>query len=137
MEKGLPWWLSSKESACQCKRLSFDLWVGKISWRMKWQPTPVFLTGKFHGGRSQVGYSPLGPKRFGHDLVNKQQQQWKRIWKRREIHKYMYKLNHLAVHLKLTQNCNYTSVLKMVIKKEYSKQIWFFTNLGYIFTQRW
>ena len=24
----------------------FDPWVGKIPWREKWQPTPVFLTGK-------------------------------------------------------------------------------------------
>jgi len=23
----------------------FDLWVGKISWRRKWQPLPVFLPG--------------------------------------------------------------------------------------------
>ena len=27
-------------------------------WRKKWQPTPVFLPGKFHGQRSLVGYSP-------------------------------------------------------------------------------
>ena len=27
----------------------FDPWVGKIPWRRKWQPTPVFLLGKFHG----------------------------------------------------------------------------------------
>ena len=23
----------------------FDLWVGKIPWRRKWRPTPVFLSG--------------------------------------------------------------------------------------------
>ena len=28
----------------------------------KWQPTPVFLPGKFHGQRSLVGYSPWGHK---------------------------------------------------------------------------
>ena len=28
----------------------------------KWQPTPVFLPGKFHGQRSLVGYSPCGHK---------------------------------------------------------------------------
>ena len=22
----------------------FDPWIGKIPWRMEWQPTPVFLT---------------------------------------------------------------------------------------------
>ena len=30
-------------------------WVGKIPWRRKWQPTPVFLPGKSPGQRSQVG----------------------------------------------------------------------------------
>ena len=28
----------------------------------KWQPTPVFLPGKFHGQRSLLGYSPWGLK---------------------------------------------------------------------------
>ena len=37
---------NGKEPACQCRRhksLGFDLWVGKIPWRRKWQPTPVSL----------------------------------------------------------------------------------------------
>ena len=54
----LPLWLSSKEPAHQCRRRVFDPWVGKIPWRRKWQPTPVFLPGKSHGQRSLVGYSP-------------------------------------------------------------------------------
>ena len=33
-----------------------------LSWRRKWQPTPVLLPGKFHGWRSLVGYSPWGHK---------------------------------------------------------------------------
>jgi len=59
LEYGLPWWLSGKESACQCRRWRrgrFDPWVGKIPWRRKWQPTIVFLAVKFHGQRSLVGY---------------------------------------------------------------------------------
>jgi len=28
----------------------------KTPWTRKWQPTPVFLPGKSHGQRSQVGY---------------------------------------------------------------------------------
>ena len=40
----------------------FNPWVGKISWRRKWQPTPVFLPGKSHGQRNLVGYSPWGCK---------------------------------------------------------------------------
>ena len=30
--------------------------------RRKWQPTPVFLPGEFHGQRSLMGYSPWGHK---------------------------------------------------------------------------
>ena len=30
--------------------------------RRAWQPTPVFLPGKFHGQRSLVGCSPWGHK---------------------------------------------------------------------------
>ena len=36
----------------------FSLWIGKIPWRRKWQPTPVFLPGESHGKRSLVGYIP-------------------------------------------------------------------------------
>ena len=38
----------------------FNLWVGKISWKRAWQPTPVFLPGEFQGWRSLEGYSPQG-----------------------------------------------------------------------------
>ena len=39
------------------RRCRFNPWDGKIPWRRAWQPTPVFLTGEFHGQRSLVGYS--------------------------------------------------------------------------------
>ena len=39
-------------------RPGFNPWVGKILWRRKWQSTPVFLPGKFHGQRSLADYSP-------------------------------------------------------------------------------
>ena len=32
----------------------------KIPWRRKWQPTPIYLPGKFHAQKSLVGYSPWG-----------------------------------------------------------------------------
>ena len=44
------------------KRCGFDPWVGKIPWRRKWHPTPVFLPGKFYGQRNLEGYSPWGQK---------------------------------------------------------------------------
>ena len=59
----LPTWCSGKESACQSRRhriCSFDPWVGKIPWRRKWQPTPVFLPGKSHREKSLAGYSQWG-----------------------------------------------------------------------------
>ena len=40
------------------KICGLDLCVRKIPWRRKWQPTPVFLPGKFHGQRSLAGYGP-------------------------------------------------------------------------------
>ena len=49
-------------NAGRCRRQAFAPWVGKISWRRAWQPTPVFLPGEFHGKRSVVGCSPWGHK---------------------------------------------------------------------------
>ena len=54
-----PKWCSGKESVCRCRRLKrhrFNIWVGKIPWRRKWQLTPVFLTEECHGQRSLAGY---------------------------------------------------------------------------------
>ena len=62
---GFPGGTTGKESAFQCrrhKRHRFNPWAGKIPWRRKWQPAPVFFPGKFHGQRSLVGYSPWGHK---------------------------------------------------------------------------
>ena len=39
-----------------------DLWVGKIPWSRKWQFTPVFLPGNFHGQRTLAGWSPCAYK---------------------------------------------------------------------------
>ena len=40
------------------QRCGFNPWVRKIPWKRKWQPTPVFLPGKFHGQWSPTAYSP-------------------------------------------------------------------------------
>ena len=54
----LPRWQSGREYACQCRRCRFDPGVGKIHWRRKWQPAPLFLPGKSRGEKSLVGYGP-------------------------------------------------------------------------------
>ena len=54
--------------AHRLKRLS-GMWETRVQslgqedpWRRKWNPTPLFLPGESHGGRSLVGYSPWGHK---------------------------------------------------------------------------
>ena len=46
------------------------MWVWSLGWedvwRRKWQPTPLFLPGEFHGQGSLAGYSPWGG-RLGRD----------------------------------------------------------------------
>ena len=42
----------------------FDPWAGKIPWRRKWQPAPIFLPGKSHRLRSLVSYSPWDPEKL-------------------------------------------------------------------------
>ena len=76
----LPWCLSGTESTWQSRRhrrCRFDPWVGKIPWEMKWQTTPVFLPGKFHGQRSLVDHSTWSCKRVRHNWASGQQQKFK------------------------------------------------------------
>ena len=79
-----PRWLSGKESICQCRRCrrhEFNSWVGKILWRRKCQPTPVFLPGKSHGEKSLVSYSPWSHKesdtaKYAHGSVPGEEIKW-------------------------------------------------------------
>ena len=59
---GFPGSLVSKESICSAGDPSSIPGFGKIPWRRKWKPTPVFLPGESHGQRCLVGYSPWGHK---------------------------------------------------------------------------
>ena len=71
---GLPQWLRRLRICLQCRRCEFDHWVGKIPWRRKWLPTPVFLPGKSHRQRSLLGYiQSMGLQRVGREWVTKQQ----------------------------------------------------------------
>ena len=54
-----------KEYTCQCwrcKRHGFNPWVRKSPWSWQWQPTLVFLPGKFHGQKNLAGYSLWVPE---------------------------------------------------------------------------
>ena len=85
----LSWWLSGKESACQCRRhrrCEFNPWVGKIPRSRKWQPTLIFLPGKFHGKRSLAGYSPWDCK-----------ETWLSDWAHTQPDSRIHALNHFAI----------------------------------------
>ena len=69
---GLPGGSVVKNLPVSARRRGSNPWVGKIPWRRKWQPTPVFLPGESHGRRSLVGPSPWGHTRVWHDLATKQ-----------------------------------------------------------------
>ena len=63
--QGLTGGASGKEPICQFRRhktCEFKPWVGKIPWKRKWQPTPVFLPGESHGQSNLAGYGPWGNK---------------------------------------------------------------------------
>ena len=51
---------TSKKGACQRRRHWFDPYIGKITWRRAWQPTPVSCLENPHGQRSLAGDSPWG-----------------------------------------------------------------------------
>ena len=78
--EGFPGGSVVKNLSANAADISFNPWVGKIPWRRKWQPTPVFLLGKSHEQRSLAGYNPWGCKRVGHNLVTKTTQH---LWVRK------------------------------------------------------
>ena len=71
----LPWWLSGKESTCQCKRYGFNPWVRKtpLEKEMATCSSSSFLPGKSHGKDEPGGLPSIGLQRVGHDWVTKQQ----------------------------------------------------------------
>ena len=59
---GGAWWAAVHGVAKSWTQLTSLSLSTFMHWRRKWQPTPVFLPGKYHGWRSLVGYSPWGRK---------------------------------------------------------------------------
>ena len=61
----LPWWLSGKESTCQCIRHGFNPWSGKIPHAME-QLSPSATTTKACHPRAQVPKQEKSPQREPH-----------------------------------------------------------------------
>ena len=82
---GLPWWFSSKESTCQCRRhrrLGFDPWARKIPWRGKWQLTPVFLPEESPWTEEPGGLWSMGSQRVRYDWMTKHTHKMRPCWSR-------------------------------------------------------
>ena len=62
------------------RRCRFNPWVGKIPWRRKWRPAPVFSPRNPLGQRSLWGYRPWS-HRVGYHCVAKLQQYAFNKWK--------------------------------------------------------
>ena len=62
--------------------------MGKIPWRRKGQPTPVFLPGKSLGQRNLTGHGPSGRKesdmteRLGTHTQEAKDHRDRRVWKK-------------------------------------------------------
>ena len=95
---GLLWWLRKSTIHLRCRRPGFSpgsTWVGKIPWRRKSLPPPVFSPGEFHGQKSLAGSSPWGSQRVGYNcaintftflwydykhLLSEYSDLWKKMW---------------------------------------------------------
>ena len=63
----LPWWLSGKEYACQCRRRGFDPWVRSLGWKdpleKEMETQSSILAWEIPLTQGLVGYSPWGYRR--------------------------------------------------------------------------
>ena len=71
---GLPWWVSSKESACQ------ETWVQSLDWGYSSEEEEMvthsgILAWKIPLAEEPGGLQSMGSQRVGYDRVTKQQQQ--------------------------------------------------------------
>ena len=106
---------SVKQSACQCRRLRFSPWAGKIPWRRKRQSTPVLLSGKSHGQRSLVGCSPWACKELNvTQLLNSN--------------------NSSVFHSQVYVTCSFLQMLLIQLKKFHSVSLF---SEGYFFSHEW
>ena len=73
----LPWWLSGKESTCQCRRCGFDPWAGKIPLEEDMSTYSSIPAWEIPWTKKPGGLKSMGLPRVWHDWATKQQQ---KIW---------------------------------------------------------
>ena len=138
---------SDKEYACKgrrCKRYRFSPWLRKIPWSRWWQPTPVFLPGKFYVQRRLVSYSPWVTKsqtwlsmHAWNSISKKQanlkdrQKTWIDIfpnkthrWQTSTLKEYSTLLILTEMKIKTTVNCHHSPVRMATIKNCTISRCW-------------
>ena len=73
---GLPWWLREQRISLKRRRPGFSPWVGKISRRIIWQPTPVFLPGESPWTEEPGGLQSKWSQRIRHNWVTMHSTIW-------------------------------------------------------------
>ena len=66
-----PWWLSGKESSCQCRSCRFYPWLRKISQTRKWQPLQYSCPGNPMNREAWKAIVHGVTEKDRHDLVTK------------------------------------------------------------------
>ena len=116
-----------KERSCDLSHMKSKSWVQTLSlisfieyfWSRKWPPTPAFLSGKFHGQRSLVGYSPW-VVRVRHDWATERNSSWVLIMQANSVliiewvsmsnySMYLFRLFHLLILIYLFNYSNHPS----------------------------
>lgn len=70
---GLSWWFSRKDFCLQCRRRSFEPWVGKFPQGRKWQTLSSILALEIPWTEEFGRLRSTGSKSIGHNLVTKRQ----------------------------------------------------------------
>ena len=106
------WWLSGSEFICQRRRHGFDPWGRKIPWKRKWQPIPVFMSGKSHGQRNLAGYNPQWHKRVRNDFMTKTTTTNEHVWRRKNLFEQIYKD---LENVKCLKPCKYLNLSSIIL----------------------
>ena len=107
----LPWLVSGKESACQCRRRGFDPWIKKIPLEKKMATHSSILAKDISWRKEPGGLQSIGSERVRHDWATKQHQSQSTVvqWQPSLISKKLFCSCKFSVSVSMDKKeCNYT-----------------------------